>query len=87
MTTTTISTWGQAYGCDPEPAYVTPDGPVWMHRKGQRVRFFDDHGIQVGDEHRNVAPAIVFAAFQGWIDPTDPMTSAILNAGIRAQAV
>jgi hypothetical protein len=78
--------FGQFYACSSEqPSHMTPDGPLWMRRKGQRVRFFDETGEQVGPEQRNVAPALCYAAWQGWIDPRDPATSAWLNAGIRAE--
>lgn len=78
--------FGQFYACSPErPSHLSPDGPLWMRRKGQRVRFFDEAGQQVGPEHRNVAPALIYAAFQGWIDPRCPAISAMLNAGIRAE--
>jgi len=40
---------------------------VWLFRKGQRVRFFNNRGEQVGAEQRNVAPAVAFAISQGWV--------------------
>jgi hypothetical protein len=84
MSERTDPRWGRQYGEGPH--YVTPEGTlVWMHRRGQRVRFFNAEGAQVGPEHRNVAPALVWKAVAGWIDPRDPMTSAVLNAGIRAE--
>ena len=44
-----------------------PDGrAVWAFRKGQRVRFFDQHGTQIGPEQANVAPAMVYAQAHGW---------------------
>lgn len=56
--------WGRWYG---ETSYTTPEGTVVrMYRKGQRVRFFDAQGRQVGPEHGNVAPAIVAAYHYGW---------------------
>jgi hypothetical protein len=77
--------WGDNYGCG-EPAYVTPDGvQVWMYRKGQRVRYFDGDGTQVGPEHRNVAPAAYWAAASGWIDPTRPDLSVACIAEVRGQ--
>ena len=63
------SDWGKPYGGD-GPAYNTPDGPVWMRRKGQAVRFFDTDGNQVGPEQRNVAPASAYAQEQGWTSPS-----------------
>lgn len=45
----------------------TTDGRlVTMYRRGQRVRFFDLTGQQVGPEQRNVAPAICAAMHAGW---------------------
>lgn len=58
--------WGRWYG---ETSYTTPEGTVVrMYRKGQRVRFFDAQGRQVGPEQTNVAPAIAFAYRAGWRD-------------------
>lgn len=59
--------WGKPYGgSDP---FVTPRGARrWMYRKGQRVRFYDVKGRQVGPEQSNVAPAIAFALHYGWFD-------------------
>lgn len=56
--------WGEPYGTN--PAYVTPDGPVWLRRKGQRTRFYDATGERVGPEQTNVAPAVCYAFAQGW---------------------
>jgi hypothetical protein len=39
---------------------------VWMFRKGQRVRFFTAAGVEVGEEQRNVAPAVAYMNAQGW---------------------
>ncbi len=56
--------WGQRYGDDP---YRIADGRmVWMHRKGQKVRFYTADGDQVGPEQSNVAPAVAFARNQNW---------------------
>jgi hypothetical protein len=62
--------FGEMYG-GPRPNYVTPPNgiAVWMWRQGQHVRFYDEHGNQVGPEHRNVVPAVVWAAAHQWIDP------------------
>ena len=57
--------WGTPYGFG--PAYLTRHGLVWMRRRGQRVRFFDEHGTQVGPEQANVAPAVAYAIAQGWL--------------------
>jgi hypothetical protein len=61
--------FGQMYGRGPH--YVTPPNglAVWMWRKRQRVRFYDEKGNQVGPEHKNVVPAVIWAAANGWIDP------------------
>lgn len=46
----------------------TGDGrTLYMMRKGQRVRFYDKIGNQVGPEHTNVAPAISYAINRGWL--------------------
>lgn len=56
--------FGKPYGTTP---YVTPDGDeLFMYRKGQKVRFFDARGVQVGPEQPNVAPAVAYARSQGW---------------------
>lgn len=55
------------------PAYVTTDGvAVWFERKRQKTRFLDAQGRQVGPVHANFVPAIVWAAAQGWRDPSAP---------------
>jgi len=55
------------------PDFVTTDGvEVWMERKGQKTRFLDGHGNQVGPVHRNLAPAIIWARAHGWRDPSLP---------------
>jgi len=54
------------------PAYTLPDGrQVAMWRKGQRVRFYDTAGDQVGPEQSNVAPAAAYAYHHGWVAATD----------------
>lgn len=58
--------WGQPYGSPTAPAYWTDEGPIWMFRKGQRVRFYDEDGGQVGPEQANVAPAVAYAHSRGW---------------------
>lgn len=58
-------TWGEPYGAGPH--YRLPDGrTVTMYRKGQRVRFYDGSGAQVGPEQRNVAPGVAYALTHGW---------------------
>lgn len=57
--------WGERYS-GPCPAYQSPEGPVWLFRKGQRVRFYNDDGLQVGPEQSNVAPAVAYAISNGW---------------------
>jgi hypothetical protein len=55
------------------PDYVTPDGvEVWIERKGQKTRFLDAAGEQVGPVHSNLAPAVLWARVHGWRDPTLP---------------
>jgi len=50
-------------------SFITPDGPVWMWRRGCRVRYFNTEGVQVGPEHSNVYPAMLAAFAAGWQDP------------------
>ncbi|MGH4009599.1 MAG: hypothetical protein ACRDTH_15850, partial [Pseudonocardiaceae bacterium] len=57
--------WGDPYV--KTPAYQTPDGPVWLFRKGTRARFYDRTGRQVGPEQANVGPAVAYAHSQGWV--------------------
>lgn len=57
--------WGEHYA-GTTPDYRTPQGPVWMFRRGQRVRFYAADGTQVGPEQPNVAPAVAYAFSQGW---------------------
>lgn len=47
--------------------YITRHGTaVAMYRRGQRVRFIDNAGKQVGPEQSNVAPAVAYAMARGW---------------------
>lgn len=74
---------------DPDaPSYVTPEGiEVWIERpakgtKGhQKTRFVDVHGVQVGPIHENLVPAIVYALYYGWRDPSVPRS--FQDAAIR----
>ena len=52
--------WGRIYGSTDNPDFFTPDGPVNMFRKGQRVRFYNDKGEQIGPEQANIAPAVAY---------------------------
>jgi len=66
-----VPNFGSPYG--QSPSYVLPDGrEVTMWRKGQRVRFYDADGNQVGPEQKNVAPAAAYAYSQGWRNPEMP---------------
>lgn len=77
--------FGTIYGDETTPAYVTTEGQeVWMWRKGQRVRFLTAGGDQVGPEQANVVPAICYAAYMGWIDPTAPNLSLATTREVRA---
>jgi hypothetical protein len=78
--------WGEDYGCG-RVAYVVPETGVyvWMFRRGQRVRFYDTHGEQVGPEHKNVAPALYWAAANAWVDPFHPNLSLACTVEIRTQ--
>jgi hypothetical protein len=63
------ASWGRLYGGD--VPYRTPDGKlVRMFRKGQRVRFIDADGEQVGPEQSNVGPALAYAAANRWREVT-----------------
>lgn len=76
-------TFGRIYGDPTEPSFITDAGvPVWMWRKGQKVRFFTVEGVQVGPEHRNVYPAILSAFGAGW---TDPRISPMMNFRCRIE--
>lgn len=56
-----------------KPDYVTDIGTeVWLERKKQRTRFLDRSGNQVGPWHSNLVPAIIWARYHGWVDPTLP---------------
>ena len=57
--------WGEVYAGS-SPAYQTPEGLVWMFRRGQCVRFYTEAGQQVGPEQPNVAPAVAYAWSQHW---------------------
>ena len=75
-----VTSWGEVWGAP----WVHADGRiVVMRRKGQRVRFFDHKGEQIGPEHRNVVPALVWA----WSDLSDLSdgTEPWLLAGIRRE--
>ena len=55
--------FGKPYGTP----FRTQDGKiVQMWRKGQRVRFYAQNGVQVGPEQTNVAPATAYALDRGW---------------------
>lgn len=75
-----MTAWGKPWG---ELPYLTDQGvEVYLFRKGQRCRWFTAAGEQVGPEHRNVVPALIWAYANGWHDPSNP---AWLNAGIAAE--
>lgn len=77
--------FGKPYGEGPH--YITPDGvAVTMYRSGQRVRFFDEEGNQVGPELSNVVPAIVYAGWHRWLDPRSPCLSVAVAAEVRRNA-
>lgn len=60
--------FGEPYG-GKGPHFRTPDGKeLTMRRKGQKVRFFDQDGKQVGPEQMNVVPATAAAHAAGWLD-------------------
>jgi hypothetical protein len=59
--------FGEVYGDPATPSYWTQEGDfVWMFRKGQKVRFYNQDGQQVGPDMANVAPAVAYANEQGW---------------------
>lgn len=61
--------FGRIYGSASHPSFITNRGvPVWMWRKGQRVRFYTESGKQVRPEQPNVAPAVAAALAWGWTD-------------------
>lgn len=63
--------FGALYGQPNRPSYITDHGEsVWMWRRGQRVRFYTADARQIGPEHTNVFPAVVWAhATPGWTPP------------------
>ena len=75
-----IGGWGEVWGAP----MVLPGGAyVVMRRKAQRVRFAEvATGRQIGPEHKNIVPAMIWAHAQGWDDPTAP---AWLNAGVKRE--
>lgn len=74
--------WGSPYG--PGPHYKTSDGKeVTMYRKGQKVRFYDRSGHQVGPEQSNVAPAVAFAHSQGWRSLVVPTRHSSANSRLN----
>lgn len=65
--------WGKSWG-----DWLTAEGVrVTMRRKGQKVRFFDAAGAQVGPEQSNVAPAIAAAYAAGWVSVNDSPAAAL----------
>jgi hypothetical protein len=76
--------YGTFYGAGEAPSYITDEGvEVWMYRRNQRVRFFDRRGSQVGPEHANLYPAVIWAHAHGWNDPSAPRW---LNYGCAREA-
>jgi hypothetical protein len=62
--------WGEPYG---NTYFQTLSGRLLqMRRKGQRVRFFDIRGQQVGLEQPNVAPALAYADYMKWKEVRGP---------------
>jgi len=39
---------------------------ITLHRKGQKCRFYDASGEQIGPEQKNVAPALAWAMSEGY---------------------
>jgi predicted kinase len=81
--------WGEIYAPRPGgvPDYFTDNGiAVWMFRRGQRVRFFDSAGNQVGPEQGNVAPAMAYATHEGWRAPPDVMPETTQRPGLVGAA-
>lgn len=69
----TFGTLYALYGAGEDPSYVNEvGGEVWMYRRGQKVKFFDRAGNQVGPEHANVLPATMWAFANGWANPSTP---------------
>lgn len=60
--------FGRPYG--EEPMVNNRGRQIFMHRRGQKVRFYDRNGRQVGPEHRNVAPAMAWAHASGYYSPS-----------------
>jgi hypothetical protein len=78
--------FGRIYGDPHTPSFITDEGvPVFMWRKGQKVRFYTAEGVQVGPEHANVFPAMCSAWSAGWVDPRNPMLSLMCRLEVRGQ--
>lgn len=58
---------GVSFGAVYGRPYRAGSRVLWMFRCGQRVRFFTAGGVQVGEEQRNVAPAVAYALSKGWV--------------------
>jgi hypothetical protein len=76
-------TFGAVYGLYGDgaetPTYTNEvGGQLWMYRRGQRIRFFDRSGSQVGPEHPSAVPATIWAFAHGWCNQNSP---AWLNDG------
>ena len=55
------------HGRGDDCAYTNDEGgELWMYRRGRKIRFFDGAANQVGPEHDNIVPAIVWAFSNGW---------------------
>jgi hypothetical protein len=57
-----------------------------MWREGQRVRFYTAAGVQIGPQHANVVPAVIWAGAHAWIAPTHPRLSMAVTAEVRAES-
>jgi hypothetical protein len=76
--------FGKPYGY----GYITADGThVTMWRKGQKVRFFTDAGIEVGVEQSNVAPAAAYAHSVGWYHDDWDVSKARVAARKRRETI
>lgn len=60
-----VPSWGAPYG--DAPKYDSDGEPYWLHRKGQKCRWYDATGAQEGPEQANVAPALAYAHSLGWV--------------------
>ena len=62
-----VTDWGNRGARPDAPDRYDADGrPLWMFHQGQRHRFYDVAGQQVGPEHAHLAAAVTASIANGW---------------------